>query len=58
LFEPFFTTTREGSGMGLYITRTILSELGGEIEVANPPEGGACFSIRIPEGAGKETTKG
>ena len=43
--------------MGLYITRTILSELGGQIEVTNHAEGGACFSIRIPEGVGKESTK-
>ncbi|MCA9434245.1 MAG: hypothetical protein KC978_00585 [Candidatus Omnitrophica bacterium] len=50
LFEPFFTTSREGSGMGLYITRTILSELGGEIHVSNRPEGGAHFEISLPEG--------
>lgn len=53
LFEPFYTTTREGSGMGLYITRTILAELAGSVEVTNHPEGGACFSIVIPEGGTK-----
>lgn len=50
LFEPFFTTNREGSGMGLYITKTILSELGGRVEASNAPEGGALFEIFLPEG--------
>ncbi len=55
LFEPFFTTTREGSGMGLYITRTILNELGGEVVVSNHPDEGASFMILIPEGMRKES---
>ena len=35
IFKPFFSTKQatQGSGLGLYITRTIIESLGGEIEV-------------------------
>jgi two-component system NtrC family sensor kinase len=50
VFDPFFTTKAigHGSGLGLFITHEILSEHGGCISVANRPEGGAAFSIRLP----------
>ena len=48
VFEPFFTTKTDGSGYGLYLSSEILTELGGRIEASNRPEGGACFSIRLP----------
>ena len=50
VFDPFFTTKAvgHGSGLGLFITHEILSEHGGCISVANRPEGGAAFRIRMP----------
>ncbi len=58
VFDPFFTTKAvgHGSGLGLFITHEILSEHGGCISVANRPEGGAEFRIRLPA-ARMETTQ-
>jgi two-component system C4-dicarboxylate transport sensor histidine kinase DctB len=47
LFEPFFTTKTAGKGLGLGlpISRMIVSELGGRIEVHNNARGGAEFIV-------------
>lgn len=49
LFRPFVTTKgRQGTGLGLYISRQILRDAGGEIEVEPSASGGARFHIRLP----------
>lgn len=50
VFEPFFTTRAEGSGLGLALVWTIARLHGGGVELdAGPsPLGGARLSIRIP----------
>ncbi len=50
IFFPFFTTKPEGTGtgLGLYITRDILRDLGGSIRAESPAEGGALFLIELP----------
>ncbi|TFG46495.1 MAG: response regulator [Gemmatimonadales bacterium] len=48
LFRPFVTTKgRQGTGLGLYISRQILRDAGGEIEADEAPEGGARFKLRL-----------
>jgi two-component system, sporulation sensor kinase E len=39
VFEPFYTTKENGTGLGLPICRQILSEIGGSIEVASASSG-------------------
>jgi len=50
IFEPFFTTKSvgEGTGLGLWISYTIIQEHSGAITVTSPAEGGACFSVILP----------
>jgi len=48
VFEPFYTTKREGAGLGLAITAEIMRTLGGDIVVENRSGGGAAFRIRLP----------
>ncbi|MCB9652796.1 MAG: GAF domain-containing protein [Deltaproteobacteria bacterium] len=49
IFEPFFTTkAATGTGLGLYVTRNIVTEFGGTIEVECPASGGTIFRISFP----------
>ncbi|MCC2617027.1 PAS domain-containing protein [Aestuariibacter halophilus] len=45
IFVPFFTTKREGSGVGLALSRQIMIAHGGTIGVVNVPQGGARFTL-------------
>jgi signal transduction histidine kinase len=48
LFEQFFTTKPQGSGLGLSITRQIATQHGGQIQWSSPPGAGATFTITLP----------
>jgi two-component system, cell cycle sensor histidine kinase and response regulator CckA len=50
LFEPFFTTkTDRGTGLGLATVQAIVHQAGGTIAAVNVEDGGARFTIRLPE---------
>lgn len=51
IFEPYFTTkpVGEGTGMGLPMAYGILLSHKGWLEAGNAPEGGAIFTLVIPE---------
>lgn len=48
LFEPFFTTKRNGTGLGLAVTRRIIEEHRGTIHVESDPSRGTTFTILLP----------
>jgi signal transduction histidine kinase/DNA-binding LacI/PurR family transcriptional regulator/ActR/RegA family two-component response regulator len=48
IFDPYFTTRRAGSGLGLSTSLAIIRRHGGEIRVASAPGKGTEFEIRLP----------
>jgi C4-dicarboxylate-specific signal transduction histidine kinase len=48
LFRPFFTTKSAGMGMGLAISRTILTAHGGVLEAHHNTPRGAVFTFTLP----------
>jgi len=48
IFEPFYSTKARGAGLGLAITRRIINEHGGEVEVESEEGEGARFIVRLP----------
>jgi signal transduction histidine kinase len=48
IFEPYFSTKEAGVGLGLAITRSIVQEHDGEIEVRSLPQGGTEFRVLLP----------
>jgi PAS domain S-box-containing protein len=55
LFEPFVTTKAQGLGLGLSISRSIVTAHGGRVWAANNPDRGASFFVVLPA-AGSETS--
>jgi len=45
IFEPFYTTSHQGSGLGLYIVSQLAELNNARVSAANQPEGGARFTL-------------
>src|SRR2546427_513020 len=48
LFEQFFTTKPQGTGLGLYIARQIIEGHGGTLRWESPPGQGTAFTASLP----------
>lgn len=48
VFEPFFSTRKGGTGLGLPLTRTIIEAHGGNIQLWSEPGKGTKFTIKLP----------
>lgn len=48
VFEAFFSTRKNGNGLGLPTTRRIVEQHGGRIEVHSDPGRGTCFTLTLP----------
>jgi len=49
LFEPLFTTSDRGAGLGLAVAAAIADAHGGRLRAENPESGGARFEVALPE---------
>jgi len=48
IFEPFYTTTKDGMGMGLAIVHSIIDTHGGKLWAKNNPDHGTTFFFTVP----------
>jgi signal transduction histidine kinase len=48
VFEPYFTTKKGGSGLGLMITQRIIRAHGGEVVLESDPGKGLRITLRLP----------
>ena len=55
LFEPFFTTSDTGTGLGLYISRELCKNNGGDLRYIRTDAGGCCFRIELPSSENLES---
>jgi two-component system NtrC family sensor kinase len=48
LFQPYFTTKRHGTGLGLFVTRKLIEDHGGTVTFESTPAGGTVFRVSLP----------
>jgi signal transduction histidine kinase len=51
LFQPYFTTKKHGTGLGLFVTRRLLQDHGGDIDFSCGKDGGTTFTVRFSRDA-------
>lgn len=53
IFDPYFTTRRAGTGLGLPIAKNIIDGLGGQIAVSSVPGGGTSIRIELGDASNR-----
>ncbi|MFQ5737022.1 MAG: ATP-binding protein [Thermodesulfobacteriota bacterium] len=58
IFEPFYTTKEvgKGTGLGLFVSQSIIKTYGGEITLETKPGEGSAFTVTLPVKEGHEDT--
>ena len=49
IFDLYYSTKKDGNGLGLSITQKIISQHDGTIEIENNYPAGSIFKIKIPQ---------
>ncbi len=57
IFEPFYSTTPEGTGLGLPIARRIAQAHGGDLEIESAPSEGTVAQVSLPLAAPKDANQ-
>ena len=60
IFDPFYTSkpVGKGTGLGLYISYGLASDIGGCLEAENAPGGGAILSLTLPDTGATDSSGG
>jgi signal transduction histidine kinase len=48
IFQPYFTTKEHGTGLGLFVSRKILAEMGGRLRLESTSPEGTTFVVELP----------
>jgi signal transduction histidine kinase len=48
LFQPYFTTKPNGTGLGLFVSHKLVADHGGAIDFTSSPGEGTVFRVRLP----------
>jgi signal transduction histidine kinase len=48
IFQPYFTTKKHGTGLGLFVTRKLVVDHGGTVDFVSTPGQGTTFRVRLP----------
>jgi signal transduction histidine kinase len=54
IFQPYFTTKKHGTGLGLFVTRKMVIDHGGTVEFSSQPGEGTVFRVFLPLKEGDE----
>ena len=54
VFDPFYTTRADGSGLGLAVVKKIAQQHGADIQVESKPGHGTCFELVWPIAPGED----
>jgi two-component system, NtrC family, sensor kinase len=57
LFQPYFTTKKHGTGLGLFVTRRLVADHGGTVDFSSVPGKGVTFQVRLPLASGECGTR-
>lgn len=55
VFQPFVTTKGKGMGLGLAITRDVVEEHGGRVEIRSKPDDGTAVAFHLPAESARES---